>query len=112
MIETNNILTHPTGPEYQLVVGEGMAAQLYQRLEFGVDRNVRNLPSQGRLTPCDAAASSLRSSNYKSESSCDDSATSDSWNQDIAIVLQLAELGPIAIQSRYEQEHKIRRPSK
>jgi len=23
MIETNNILTHPTGPEYQLVVGEG-----------------------------------------------------------------------------------------
>jgi ABC-type uncharacterized transport system auxiliary subunit len=25
MIETNNILTHPTGPEYQLVVGEGEA---------------------------------------------------------------------------------------
>jgi hypothetical protein len=23
MIETNNILSHPTGPEYQLVVGEG-----------------------------------------------------------------------------------------
>ena len=26
MIETNNILTHPTGPEYQLVVGEGEEA--------------------------------------------------------------------------------------
>jgi len=24
LIETNNTLTHPTGPEYQLVVGEGM----------------------------------------------------------------------------------------
>jgi len=23
IIETNNILSHPTGPEYQLVVGEG-----------------------------------------------------------------------------------------
>jgi hypothetical protein len=23
VIETNNTLTHPTGPEYQLVVGEG-----------------------------------------------------------------------------------------
>jgi hypothetical protein len=23
IIETNNLLTHPTGPEYQLVVGEG-----------------------------------------------------------------------------------------
>jgi hypothetical protein len=23
LIETNNILTHPTGPEHQLVVGEG-----------------------------------------------------------------------------------------
>lgn len=29
MIETNNILTHPTGPEYQLLVGEGMAQRIW-----------------------------------------------------------------------------------
>ncbi len=28
MIETNNILKHPTGPEYQLVVGEGEACHI------------------------------------------------------------------------------------
>jgi len=28
LIETNNILSHPTGPEYQLVVGEGTARRI------------------------------------------------------------------------------------
>jgi hypothetical protein len=28
IIETNNSLTHPKGPEYQLVVGEGMLLRM------------------------------------------------------------------------------------
>ena len=27
LIETNNTISHPTGPEYQLVVGEGMSTR-------------------------------------------------------------------------------------
>lgn len=44
MIETNNILTHPTGPEYQLVVGEGTARRI-ARHELRADHYARNLYS-------------------------------------------------------------------
>ncbi|RQM05993.1 hypothetical protein DH86_00002555 [Scytalidium sp. 3C] len=84
MIETNNILTHPTGPEYQLLVGEG------------------------RPAPCDSPSSSLRSSDNQSQPPCDNTSTGHCWNQDIITVLNFTPNRAPLIQSRYKPKRKIR----
>lgn len=65
MIETNNILTHPTGPEYQLLVGEGTARRMvhWSTHTKDIDRNIR---FKRGPTPCDTSSPSLGSSNSQS----------------------------------------------
>jgi len=51
MIETNNILSHPTGPEYQLLVGEGQTGG-FGLVGMNAEECSRNLHIEGRPPPC------------------------------------------------------------
>jgi len=109
MIETNNLLTHPTGPEYQLVVGEGVYKFVTQdggRLE--VLNLCRYICPEGRSTPCDTSPSSVRSTYNKSESSCDHASACDNWNKTIALVTQFAPCTTCPVQDGNESKWKVK----
>jgi hypothetical protein len=79
MIETNNTLTHPTGPEFQLVVGEGEAWRNICNW-IKIEKNGRNIHPQRRPSSCYAAAASLGGPNHKSKSSRNNTPTSNRWD--------------------------------
>ena len=70
MIETNNTVAHPTGPEWQFLVGEGESVYvgLLRRVEYEIlTKRERNLRPQRRPAPGHAAAPSFRGARGQSE---------------------------------------------
>lgn len=57
VIETNNVLSHPTGPEHQLVVGEGKTPLKHMRRDaYSSFNHDRYLHPQGQPSPRDSAS--------------------------------------------------------
>lgn len=84
MIETNNTLSNPEGPEWQFLVGEGKTIPA-ENASTAISRDKtdlghRNLRSQGRPPSRDTAPSSLRSASRQSQSIGDHTASCDRWH--------------------------------
>lgn len=92
MIETNNILSTPSGPEYQFLVGEGglfpgpfgrTSALLINRLTNGVP-GIRSLRPQGRSSSCNTPAASFRSPDNEPEPAFDSTSARNCRHQGVS----------------------------
>lgn len=78
MIETNNTISNPTGPEWQFLVGEGGLQTVvicYFAMAMLMKYISRHLRPQGRLTPRNTSSTSIRSPHRQSESASHQPAT-------------------------------------
>jgi hypothetical protein len=84
MIETNNVLTNPSGPEYQFLVGEGKSVHCRfsgtsNRVQFCPDPP-RVVCAKGRSTSCYSPSTPLRGTGSESKSARDSASAGDRWN--------------------------------
>lgn len=108
MIETSNVLSHPVGPEYQLLVGEGnQVPAVLLFLPIHVNVRGRYIRSPGRFASGDASTSSFRGPYHKYKSISDYTGSSNSRGQVVVGYTQPSEVGAAAVQAQYIHEHSV-----
>lgn len=82
--ETVNVISHPTGPEYQLVVGEGVPL-FFRRLIDMLMWGSRHVCASRRFIPGDTASSAFRYPGREPESAGNDTGPPDIRGQTIRL---------------------------
>lgn len=109
MIETSNVLSHPVGPEYQLLVGEGMyfPAIPVSSLPFIYDICNRYICPPGRSAPSDTSTSSFRSPYHEYKSVSNYTGSRNRRGQAVVGCPQSTKFSAAVVQTQHFDEHSI-----